>query len=553
MLASRRRQIAIAGLFLVIALAQTAPVLSRFASHIPYGNYPASTTVRYALWTLWWNSESLSNGYVDYWKAPTFYPEQNALVYSEPQWFTGLIFSPIHQLTQNPALAYNLLLVAILALNGWCGFYLFRQLHLSFWPALCGGVMMEMLPIVADQLGVIHTLALFPCSMVLAKCIQFRRSPAWPPLLECGVWMAVLFHSSAHSALLFGPLALCGFVILAARRLANRRTIFMPLAAAVLTGLLIAPVALKQRSILGDLDMSRSRSPKVISNTSARISDFQEMPASNWLRQRAPDRRGWTLGPGLAILPIALAGIWFGWSRRRYRPWTLLCLVATFAGVVLSFGPNAVFPLVLPYELLRACYPGFEYARNLWRFAGLAQIFLVGLAALGLALLYRVRRPWRLPAVLILTLAVTLDWFSAPVPLLEIGSDRPKPEWIEWLQNSPEGTRYVHVPMSGGGRADEFERTTLYMTYQMYHGKSMANGFASYSPMHTKRLALLMMRFPSAESISALRRLGITHALMENDWYAQREGTFEIWKDHMELVRETPAMKIFRVSGSQGR
>ena len=49
---------------------QTWPLVGRLLSHVPHGNYPAPTTVRFQLWMMWWNSESLSRGYRNYWNAP---------------------------------------------------------------------------------------------------------------------------------------------------------------------------------------------------------------------------------------------------------------------------------------------------------------------------------------------------------------------------------------------------------------------------------------------------------------------------------------------------
>ena len=65
-------------------------------------------------------------------------------------------------IADSPPLAYNAILLAILALNGWSGFFLLRQLRFSLGTALAGGVLVEMLPLAADQLGVVQTVVLFP-------------------------------------------------------------------------------------------------------------------------------------------------------------------------------------------------------------------------------------------------------------------------------------------------------------------------------------------------------------------------------------------------------
>ena len=533
------RRLTIPALFVAVALVQTAPLVLHLTTHVPFGNYPTATTVRWEMWTLWWNSDRLTHGYLDYWHAPIFHPNPAAFAYSEPQWLTGLAFGVALLLADSPPLAYNAILLAILALNGWSGFFLLRQLGLSLGTALAGGVLVEMLPLAADQLGVVQTVVLFPCIMVLACLVQFRRDGGAGPLLRCGVWMAVCFHTASHTALLFGPVAVAGYFVLCW----PPRRFLAPIAALGLCGALVAPIAIGQLRVLSELDMERYRSAETIRRTSARVEDYLQMPATNWLRQRPPDWRGHALGFGVAVWPVALAGIWFGLASRCYRRWTLCCLGAALSCVLLSFGPSLDAPWRAPYELLRTCYPGFESARNLWRFAGLAQLFVVLLAALGLAWLGR--RRW---AQCLVVLVVAVDWLSAPVPLLKW--EVPAQEWVQWLRESPLDTRIVHVPMVASGRADRFDRTTYWMNCQMYHGRPMANGFASFVPRHVQALSHIMAEFPSASSISALRRLQISHVLVESDWFAERAEQFEVWGEHLALEKVTADVRIYRVVSS---
>ena len=242
----------------------------------------------------------------------------------------------------------------------------------------------------------------------------------------------------------------------------------------------------------------------------------------------------------MAVWPLALAGIWFGLANRCYRRWALFCLGAALGCVLLSFGPRLDAPWRGPYELLRTCYVGFEYARNLWRFAGLAQLFVALLAVLGLVWLGRHR--W---AQCLVVLIVAVDWLSAPVPLLKW--EVPTQEWVQWLREAPPDIRIVHVPMVASGRADRFDQTTYWMNCQMYHGQPMANGFASFVPQHVHALSHIMEGFPSASSISALRRLQISHVLVESDWFAQRAAQFEVWNEHLALEKVTADVRIYRV------
>ena len=524
---------------------QTWPLLGRLFTHVPYGNYPAATTVRWQLWAMWWNSVTLAEGYRDYWNAPILYPERFAFAYSEPQWLTGLFFSPVYWVTGNPALAYNLILLAVLTLNAYCGFLFLLRLQMPPRLAVFGGVLFGMLPIAADQLGLVQTIVLFPCLMAVGNLVEFERRSRPRHFLLCGIWLAVCFYTGSHTALLFGPVIAVGVLVLLGRRLVTRSTATTSLAAAALVALLVGPFALRQMEVLQRLDMEEYRPDAVIASTSASMDNYLEMPATNLLRQRPPDRAGHTLGMGLVVWPLALAGVYYGWRHRRYRRWTLYCLLATGLCILLSFGPNPGAPWSWPYEALREVYPGFRFTRNLWRFGGVAQLFVAALAVMGLALLaIKTRRGWLVPATFVLLAA---DWLSVPIPLLDLRSDPVDAAWVEWVRQTPPETRIIHLPLVASGRADEFEPTTYLMNRQMEHGRTMVNGYTSFMPVKTQALEILMSRFPHAPSITILRRLGIDYVLVDAQWNEARAERYEVWEDHLEIVARVPPVVIYRV------
>ena len=545
-------RILILALYLGVAIVQTWPLLGSLLSHVPFGNYPASTTVRWQLWAMWWNGVSLTSGYGNYWNAPILFPEQLAFAFSEPQWLTGLLFNPIYWISGSSALAYNLTLFSVLILNGWCGYLLLCRLKVRSSLAIVGGVLFEILPIAADQLGLVQTIVVFPCLMALVQLVVMV-SPAsgstLRPFLLCAFWLAVCFYTGSHTALLFGPVIAGGIVVLLGRRLLQRDQVLAALAAVILIAVLVGPFALSQMEALQRLDMEEYRPEAVIGGTSASLDNYLQMPATNLLRQRSPDRAGHTLGLGLVVWPMALAGAYYGWKRRRFRRWTLFCLLATAGCVLLSFGPNPPSPLSWPYEVLREVYPGFGYTRNLWRYGGVAQLFIAVFAVMGLALL-RIRwrrRRWLATAAFAL---LVVDWVSTPVPLLDL---RPNPEdtaWVEWLRQTPPETRIIHLPLVASGRADEFELTTYLMNRQMEHGRTMVNGYTSFMPLKTQALEILMSKFPHAASVTVLRRLEVDYVLVDEQWREASADRYSVWRDHLELVERMSGTLVYRITPS---
>jgi hypothetical protein len=268
------------------------------------------------------------------------------------------------------------------------------------------------------------------------------------------------------------------------------------------------------------------------------------------------DRTGYSLYPGTGVLVLAVLGGWYGLRRARFRRWSCYLLLSIFGCLLLSFGPTLDgqplgWLLSKPYLFLRDYFPGLRYARNLWRFGGLAQIFLALLASFGAAACFRWCRASIGRSLLggLAAVALVAELLALPVPLVEPGANVRNLDWVQWLERSPADTKIVHLPMPFGGTPEEFEATTYWMVCQMVHGRKMANGYAGYLPDHTAILTELMTQFPDSRSISALRELGITHVLASPDWLTpQRAAELEHWGPEVLLELSTDEMTIYQIT-----
>jgi len=446
-------------------------------------------------------------------------------------------------------------LLLALTLNGWCGYCLLRRLHIEFWPALCGGMIIELIPTVADQLGVLQSTALFPILLTLISLLAFGRSGRPSAAMGIAGSLAACFHTSSNMALFFGPIAALGPLVFGWRWLIRPRSILSLGLALLAAGVLVAPVVTVQSRVLQKLEPYRS--PAEIADTSAHFGTYLHMPPTNLLRRRLPDRKAATLYPGAVMLVLGVLGACAGLSQRRLRRWTIYALVAGGISVILSFGPllHAV-PLgsliSAPYEFLKSYYPGFRFARNLWRFGALAQIFVATLAAIGIAACFGARRrPLRVALGIVATAAAFIDLLSVPVPLLDLGPRPTELQWVRWLRDSPDETTIIHLPMPTGTFAEDFLRTTYWMNCQMYHGRRIANGYAAYVPAAPTLLMQVMQRFPDADSIHALQYFGINHVLASAEWASREQmSKLEQWKTTVFPELTTSEMVVYRIVGA---
>jgi len=535
-------------LYLAVGVIQTAPLAWHLRTSIPFGNDTVATVPRLNLWTLWWNEDRFLHAYRGYWQAPIFDPEPNALAYNEPEWLTGLVASPLWWIGATPAFVYDAVVLAALTLTGLAGYRLARTLGIRRRAAVGAGLLAEMLPTIADQLGVLQSITVVPpLIMTLAALARFGRRGGLAPAIGVALWFAASFHTSSNMALFFAPMVALGVVVLAGERLVRLRTLGTLAVAGAVGVALIAPVAVVQSRVLATMPRHDERE---LAGSSAHLGTYTEMAATNLLRRRPPDRKEATLFPGFGLPILAAVGVGHGLRRRRLRRWTLYALLAVALCGVLSFGPlldrvelGAV--LGAPYHLLWRAYPGFRFARNLWRFGAVGQVFLAALAGLGLAACCARRRALLGAAV---TLAVAAELLATPIPLLDLGEDGAHAEWVQWLAHAPPETTVIHLPMPTGLVAEDFERTTYWMDCQMYHHRRIANGYGAYVPSRTALLMQVMPEFPDAASIRALQYFGIDHVAASADWSTpERAERVRQWGRWVVPELVTTDMTIYRI------
>lgn len=146
--------------YLAIAVFASWPLCLSPATTISFGFETEATVPLLNLWTTWWNTDRLANGFRGYWDAPIFYPTKGTFAFSEVQ-PTMVIVAPVVWLTGSRILAYNIYYLLIQSLNGISSRCLLRRLGYSPWLAFSGGVMCQMLPFIWWQSAVVQLTTLF--------------------------------------------------------------------------------------------------------------------------------------------------------------------------------------------------------------------------------------------------------------------------------------------------------------------------------------------------------------------------------------------------------
>ena len=519
-----------AGLYAALELLLTWPLVPCLFTHLPLGDLEHATVPWFNLWTLEWNAQRFAHGLAGYWDAPIFHPARNAFAFSEPQALTAVPFALLRPLL-GPAGAYNATLLLGLWLNALAGRRLLRLSGVSQHAATCGGALVLGLPFVFKELGVLQLTVLAPLLLVLAELVLLLRAPRPAAILRAALAYAAVLWTCTYYALLLVLLLVPAGVLLLARRASRRRLLHarggrsLALAALLLV-LAAAPLLLVQRAALASFE----RSPDVIRRGSASGWAYGRLPAGSASARvlpalaARPGKR--SLYPGATLIALAFAGLYA--DRRGPRRRLVGCVFAALVlALLVSFGTRLSLLGLQPYALLQHSLPGFEQLRSPYRMAVLVQLQMVVLAGFGLDALGRRLRAsshharWAALAPALLVALALLETAPWGVGVRRFPEEALREPWVAWLAAHPGGP-VAMVPPSQSGKARDYEPTALAMLQGLRHGHPLVNGYSGFFPRKARRLAFHLAGFPKRDHVRALRRAGVTYAVVDLAWLARQ-------------------------------
>ncbi len=122
-------------------------------------------------WTLDWDAHALLSNPLHFADANAFYPYANSLAFSETLAGQALLVAPVIWLTDNPVLAYNLLLLGSFILCGWGMYLLGKELTGSRPAGLIAGIIFAFFPHRFGQFSHLHLLT----AQWMPLCLLFLR------------------------------------------------------------------------------------------------------------------------------------------------------------------------------------------------------------------------------------------------------------------------------------------------------------------------------------------------------------------------------------------
>ena len=513
--------------FMCSAVALTWPLALRLDEVVETGGLEFSTVSYAQAWSLDHILGAMSAG--DYWHAPIFHPTEGTFALSEASPVSAVLAGVLGLAMDGPIAPYNVVVLLALALNGAAACWLLRRLGVDWAPAVLTGLLVQLLPTLHWNLGVLPLLYLWPWLLVLGALVGWAERPSLARGAALGGTLGLTYLCCQHYGLLAGVVAVPTVLMLLRRRHLGLKALASLGAAVAVAVALVAPLATGQARWLDDF----SRGSAEVAFRSARPGMLLNAARDSWL---LPPFVGVApilpLFPGVVRGVLAAFGAWVGSGEldlgsedaaqdrdRRLERGSVVLIVSFAVLFAISFAPSLAVSGLSLYDLLVAVIPGFEKVRSLSRAALLAQLQLTLLAGVGAGIAWRWvgrfggrgRLAWGVLGVLAIIELPTPDG-----TLRAVSDELQQPTWSLWIgENTPEDSVLVYFPDPATPMPHDWEPLAELMLLGRWHGRSQVGGYSSFFPESYTQVRRRLKTFPARDAVQAAAELGATHAVVD--------------------------------------
>jgi hypothetical protein len=447
-------------------------------------------------WTIAWVAHEAPRDPVHLFDANIFYPEPNALAYSEHLFVQAMMGAPLLWAGASPVLAYNVLLLAGLALTGWSMAFVVSRWTGDWTAGLVSGVLVAFNAHTLTRLPHLQAMHVEFLPLALLLLDRLLEAPRLSVALALSLWFA-LQGLTSYYLLVFTAVALTVGALVRPEDWCRRnslKTIVLLVVAALVASLIVLPFLLPywRLGMVRTLDEVRYYSATLRNYLSSPAHVHYRTWSVRWFGGSA------ALFPGLSGLALTLVAVVSGvsFSDRRAR----MALAFGIAGFALSFGP------ALPgYAFLYDWIPPLQGIRNAARFGYLSIVAVAVLAGYGLAYLRRrwAGAAWLPVATATAVLLANVDAFVAPVGYVRA---EPIPSLYRRIGKTPHSV-VVEFPFYP---PDRTFFNAPYMLNATAHWRPILNGYSGLVPDSYVAHYQAFRGFPDERAIAALRNAGVT-------------------------------------------
>ena len=510
---------------------------------------------QWSIWVVSWVAHALSTDPRTLFDANIFYPATNALAFSEANLVAGLVGLPVWLLTRNPYATHNVVVLFAFITSAISAYYLARYLTRQRGAAAVAGVLFAFCPYAFARTAHIQLLLTAGLPLVL---LAMHRLIDRPTTMRA-TWLGVCLWLQALACGYYGIFAglACGLgliVFTASRRRWRDRDHWIAFALALFVAVtLTMPFVAPYASVRADFGLVRPLSDAVPFSANG--------PA--WLASAAWAHRWWlpaltgfneVLFPGIMTTALGLGGVFLRLRRpagvaagldaapMARRDVALFYILLAGLAFWASFGPAAGFYTVL-YE---AFPPLMSFLRAPARFGILTTLGLAMLAGMTVAALLRRQRAPAAWALALVAIAV-VDLERAPLTMYGKAEPFAPAHWV--LANLPRGP-VASFPFYH--QRTEYHGHTRYMLNSTAHWQPLVNGYSDHIPARFRADAYTLSLFPSRDSFSILRELGVRYTLLNVDRYQEGERSAMVdrlvhYRDQLRPIVQDGDVWLFEI------
>lgn len=467
---------------------------------------------RWSIWVVSWVAHALVADPAGVYQANIFYPERNALAFSEANLVEGALGAPVWALTHNPYATHNVVALLSFVIAAAGAYYLVRYLTGHRGAAAVAGVLFAFCPFVFARTAHIQLLFTGGIPFCLLAFHRLVDRVSVGRAVALGVWLWLQALACASYGIFAGLMVGLGTLVVATTRrrwLDRDYWLAIGLAAFVCVALTI-PFFLPYLAVQQESGFARTLED----------AGMYSADAGAWLASAAWAHRWWlpwiepfneVLFPGVLALVLGGAGMVVAARTRSNRELLLIYGLAGGLAFWLSFGPDAGL-----YTAFFHAIPVFSFLRAPARIGIVVTLCLAVFSGVALrALLARTARPRLAAGLLVVAAAVEL----MQAPLTALREAPPFPEAYRTLAVQPPGP-VAEFP--DYYRRGDFPRHAIYMLNSTTHWMPLINGYSDHIPQEFRDQVIPLSSFPTRESFQILGKLGARYVVFHLNLYDTR-------------------------------